>query len=787
MTHIPNIKTKDELPVIALKGVVLFPHLIIPLLFKRPKSMLALEEALKTDRMAVFVAQKNDDNEIDLNNVYNVGTVGRINNMVKLLDGSARIEVEGLKKAKIEKYTSTSPYLKARIKIAESKIVRDVETEALIRHLIDQFKKLSSSSKVMYPDLMAALPTIKDPEQLIELLIFNIDLGIEERQDILETEDIKEALKKISFYLDREMEIVKTEEKVAEETKKQLGKMQKEVFLREQMKSIEKELGVEGEKGEIDVLRRKIKAAGMPKDVEAKAVKELERLEKMPSFSPEVSYLRTYLDWLVELPWSKSTKSKLDIKEAAKVLDEDHFGLEKTKERILEYLAVQKQVGKIKGPILCFVGPPGTGKTSIGKSIARALGRKFHRISLGGVRDEAEIRGHRRTYVGALPGRIIQGVHSTGFRNPVFMLDEIDKIGLDFRGDPSAALLEALDPEQNFAFSDHYLEVPFDLSDVMFITTANVLDTIPPALRDRLEIIEFPGYTEEEKTRIAHDFLIPKLKKEHGIVNGVQFKDDAIAEVIQKYTREAGVRNLEREFAKILRKVVRSLVEKESGRRGKSVKGGFASGGKGNSIEIAKNSVKDYLGPARFSVQLAEEQDEVGIATGLAWTPVGGEVISIEAIRMPGRGRLHLTGKLGKVMQESAMAALSYTRSYLKDQKDTKDFYKYDIHLHVPSGAISKDGPSAGIAMATALVSLFSKRKIHKEVGMTGEVTLRGKVLEIGGIKEKVLAARRAGLKKVIIPKDNEKDLEDIPKDVKRDLKFMFVDKMEEVLKIALR
>jgi ATP-dependent Lon protease len=581
-------------------------------------------------------------------------------------------------------------------------------------------------------------------------------------------------LKKVSFFISREFEIIEAEKNVVKETRKQLGKMQKEVFLREQMKSIEKELGIDGEKGEIDTLRTKIKSAGMPKETEAKALKELERLERMPSFSPEISYLRTYLDWLVELPWSKkSGDKKLELKNSEKILNEDHYGLRKVKERVLEYLAVQKQVGKIKGPILCFVGPPGTGKTSIGKSIARALGRKFIRVSLGGLRDEAEIRGHRRTYVGALPGRIVQGIHTAGTRNPVFMLDEIDKVGIDFRGDPSAALLEALDPEQNFSFSDHYLEVPFDLSDVLFITTANVLDTIPPALRDRLEIIEFPGYTEDEKLHIAKQFLLPKLFREHGLKDKtLTFTDQVLADIIRKHTREAGVRDLERQIATIIRKVTRKIVEKKA--KGK--------------VSVNSKTLHTYLGPIKYSHQEAETKDEVGVATGLAWTPVGGEVLSIEASKMPGRGKLLLTGHLGEVMRESVQAALSFARSQAAKLGIKEDFYKEDIHVHVPSGAIPKDGPSAGIAMATVIISLLTNKPIKKDIGMTGEVTLRGKVLEIGGVKEKVLAAHRAGLKIVVLPEDNKKDIaEDIPREIRRDLKFKFVKDMDEVLKIALK
>lgn len=549
--------------------------------------------------------------------------------------------------------------------------------------------------------------------------------------------------------------------------------MQKELFLREQLKSIEKELGVEDEKGEFEVLRKKVLSAGMPEEVEEKALKELQRLGKMPTFNPEVSYIRTYLDVLAELPWAKKSKEKIDLKEAEKILNEDHYGLRKVKERILEFLAVQKQVGKLKGPILCLVGPPGTGKTSVGQSIARALGRKFVRVSLGGMRDEAEIRGHRRTYVGAMPGRLIQGIQTSKVKNPVFMLDEIDKVGSDFRGDPSAALLEALDPQQNHAFSDHYLEVPFDMSDVMFVATANMLDTIPPALRDRLEIIEFPGYTEDEKFHIAKNFLLPKLFRDHGLKKRqLAFQDAALSDIIRNHTREAGVRELERQLASVIRKVTRKLVESPSMK----------------TITITPASIHSYLGVIKYVHELAEQKDEIGRATGLAWTPVGGELLPIEVLRMPGTGKLLLTGQLGNVMKESGQAALSYARSYAAHHGIKEAFAKEDIHIHIPAGGIKKDGPSAGAAITTALISLLLKKPFRKEVAMTGEVTLRGKVLGIGGLKEKILAAHRAGIKTVIVPEENRKDLEeDIPKEIRRDIKFVFAKTMDDVLKVALK
>ncbi len=774
-----NFIVKDEMPVIALRDVVLFPTLIVPLAVGRPKTMAALEKAMAQDKLAVFVTQKDPSEDVSPENLYSVGTVGRVNMVVKTSGGTARVEVEGIKRVKILNYPKTEPYLSAKIEPLETIKKEDLEIEALLRAVLERFASVSELGKPLPQQFLNLIRSIKDAEQALYLIVYHLYLGIKERQKILEITDIKEALQEVNKHLIKELEILETEKKLAKETRKQLTKMQKEVYLREQMKSIEKELGLAGEKTEFEVFRRKIKEAKMSKEVEAKAMKELERLEKMPSFSPEVAYIRTYLDWLVELPWSRNTKGKIDIKKAVKILDQDHYGLDKVKERILEFLAVQKQVGKIKGPILCFVGPPGTGKTSIGQSIARALGRKFLRISLGGIRDEAEIRGHRRTYVGALPGRIIQGIHSVKVNNPVFMLDEVDKIGYDFRGDPSAALLEALDPEQNFSFSDHYLEAPFDLSNVLFITTANILDTIPPALRDRLEVIEFPGYTEHEKFHISKEFLTPKIFKEHGVADIIKFNDDAAKEIIRKYTREAGVRDLERQLAKIVRKTVRNLVENNK---------------KTEKITVDLASLRKFLGPERYLSQLAEKRDEIGVATGLAWTSVGGEVMSVEVTRMPGKGKLEMTGHLGNVMRESAKTALSFSRAFASKMNSNverddvlKDFYSYDIHIHVPSGAIPKDGPSAGITIATALVSLFSGLKVRKDVSMTGEVTLRGKVLGIGGIKEKVLAAHRAGIKNVILPKDNEKDLDEVPKEIKKDLKFIFAEQMGDVLKAALK
>ena len=769
-----NIIIPEELPLVALKNTVLFPKVVVPLIVQRPKSVGALDNAMTKDRLVLFVTQRNTEDNVERNDMFTTGTVGRIVSVFKLPDGSSKIDVEGLVRARITEFTSETPFFKVKVEPFPIMLRNNLEEKAFLRRAIEQFKMVSEvrSFPTILPEIIYMMMQLKDTEQIISLMTVNMNLAIEEQQRILELQSSVDALRELNVNLIREQELMEAEKNVTKETKKQIGKMQKELFLREQLKSIEKELGVEDEKEEIDVLKSKIMTAGMPKEVQDKAVKELVRLGRMPSFNPEVSYLRTYLDWLVELPWSKKTKEKINLKEAEKILNEDHFGLNKVKERILEYLAVQKQVGKLKGPILCFVGPPGTGKTSIGQSIARALGRKFIRVSLGGLRDEAEIRGHRRTYVGALPGRIIQGIHNSKAKNPVFMLDEIDKVGMDFRGDPSAALLEALDPRQNHAFSDHYLEVPFDLSDVLFVATANTLDTIPPALRDRLEVIEFPGYSEEEKFRIAKNFLLDKLYKDHGLKKrSLVFQDSALMDVVQKHTREAGVRDLERQLATIIRKVTKKLVESPTTK----------------SITITKDAIHKYLGPVKYTHQLAETKDEVGVVTGLGWTPVGGEVFFIEVAKMPGKGKLILTGQLGNVMKESAQAALSFARAYAAKKGVKEDFTKIDIHIHVPAGAIRKDGPSAGTAITTALVSLLLGKSARKDVAMTGEVTLRGKVMEIGGLKEKVLAAHRAGIKTVIAPVENKKDIDDIPPEVKKDLKFVFVKTMDDVLKTALK
>lgn len=771
---INNIIIPEELPVIALKNTVLFPKIVIPIIIQRPKSIGALEFAQAHNRLVLFVTQKNSEDDITRNDLFEVGTIGRIVSVFRLPDGSSKIDVEGLVRARVTGFVAEEPFLRVNAE-PMALIIRDsLDEKAILRRAIEQFRVISEarSFPTILPEIIYMMSQLKDTEHIASLMTVNLNLEVENQQRILELESMLDILRQLNMYLSREVQILETEKSVVKETKKQIGKMQKELFLREQLKSIEKELGVDDEKDELVGIRAKIMSAGMPKDVQEKALKELNRLGKMPAFNPEGSYIRSYLDLLSELPWSKKTKEKINLKEAEKILNEDHYGLPKVKERILEYLAVQKQVGKLKGPILCLAGPPGTGKTSIGQSIARALGRKFARVSLGGLRDEAEIRGHRRTYVGAMPGRLIQGIQNVKVKNPVFMLDEIDKVGSDFRGDPSSALLEALDPQQNHAFSDHYLEVPFDLSDVLFVVTANRLDTIPPALRDRLEIIEFPGYTELEKFHIAKNFLLPRLFKDHGLKKrSLNFQDSAVMDIIRNHTREAGVRELERQLATVIRKITRKLVESSSTK----------------TISVSKATVDTYLGPIKYTYDVAEQKDEIGRATGLAWTPVGGDLLSIEAIRMPGTGKLILTGQLGIVMKESAQAALSWARAYAARNGVKEDLRKEDIHLHAPSGGIKKEGPSAGIAITTTLVSLFLKRPVRKEVAMTGEVTLRGKVLSIGGLKEKVLAAHRAGIKTVVAPFDNKKDLIDIPKEIQRDIKFFFVKTMDEVLKIALK
>lgn len=772
------VKLKPTMPVGPLRDTVIFPGQAVPIISGRPKSKAAVDSAWNTDKLIVFVTQKNhrieDPGEKDL---YSVGTVCNIRRVVKNADGEYTLSAEGVARVYIKNFIQTEPYLEAEIEEIPELYEKTEQIEALARSVRDQVKRfIELAGNPMFDPANFANWSLftygDDPNQLVNAIAQAIDFKTIDKQQILEMVSVTERLQRVSELLAKEIRIMEISQKISSQTQERVSRMTKEAILREQMRSIEEELGESNENQEIKDFELKIKKSGMPKEVLEKARKELSRLAKMSTYNPEAGYIRNYLEWLTDLPWKGTGSKSVDLKKAEAILDEDHYGLKKVKERILEYLAVHKLSGKMRGSILCFAGPPGTGKTSIGKSIARALNRKFVKISLGGIRDEAEIRGHRRTYVGSMPGRIIQGIKQSGTTNPVFMLDEIDKVGTDFRGDPSAALLEALDPEQNSAFSDHYLEVPFDLSNVMFITTANILDTIPPALRDRLEIIRYAGYTQDEKFHIARKYLVPKVVESHGLSKAnIEFEDNAIHAVIEEYTREAGVRNLEREISSILRKVARKIAEGE----------------KAKSFKITVEDVHKFLGPVKFLPQLAEIEDTVGMTTGLSVSEAGGNVLFIEVTLMPGKGGIILTGQLGDVMKESAQAAMSYVRAHWRELGlPEKFFQKTDVHVHVPEGAIPKDGPSAGIALTTAIVSAYTKVPVRKEVAMTGEVTLRGRVLEIGGLKEKVLAAHRAGVKTVIAPADNQKDLEDIPEFVIRDLRFVWVKHMDDVLKVAL-
>lgn len=764
-------------PLVPLREGVVFPHTEAVLTFGRPKSNAGVEAAFRTDRLIVFVTQKNPRaNEPGFNDVYTVGTLCSIERVLKT-DGEINALVKGMTRVKILKLEATDPFLTAVVEELPEVTESSDEMTALTNLVSNSFKKAVNLGKsvdfLMFMRLMGGVAA----SELADQVATNLDINTFRKQFLLEELNVKKRLQAVADHLTQELKILEIEQSIYAKTQKKFDKSMRENVLRERMRTIQKELGEDEEDKDIKEYKEKIAKANMPATVQERAVKELDRLKQMHMYNPEAGYLRTYLDWLCELPWSFSTPNQVTVKAAEKILEEDHYGLKEVKERILEYLAVmqlkkkQKVKAKTTGPtILCFVGPPGVGKTSIGRSIARALKRKFVKMSLGGIRDEAEIRGHRRTYVGALPGRIIQGIKTAGSNNPVFMLDEIDKVGNDFRGDPSAALLEALDPEQNTEFSDHYLEVPFDLSQVMFITTANILDTIPPALRDRLEVIRFSGYTADEKEAIGKKYLISKAMVNNGLDSAkVKLLTVTLKKIIDSYTREAGVRNLEREINKVMRKIAKKIAS-----------------GKKSLFAVTVKQLDDYLGPAKFLPVLKEKRDEVGLATGLAWTQSGGDVLFIETSVMPGKGRITLTGQLGEVMKESAQAAISYIRSRWQQLKLPKDFYyKNDIHIHVPEGAVPKDGPSAGITMATALISALTKRKVKKTVAMTGEITLRGRVLEIGGVKEKVIAAHRAGITTVILPKTNQRDLKDVPDKVKREIRFHFVSHLDEVLRIA--
>jgi ATP-dependent Lon protease len=767
------VRVPSNLGIIPLRDTVIFPYMIAPLVIGRARSLHLIDEAANADRMVALATQHQPDTETPVpGDLHQVGTAATILKMLKFPDGSTRVLVQGTSRIRIGSYVQEQPYLRADIEGVPELSDTTVETQALLRSVSDIFAKIVGHSPHLPDELQVAVMNIDNPSRAADLIASNINLSTLEKQEILETFDTKERLARLMTFLNRELQVLELGSKIQSQVKTELDKSQREYYLREQLKAIRRELGESDERTiEIEELQQKIEAAKMPDDAKQTAEKELDRLAKMPPQAAEYTVSRTYLDWLVTLPWSEGTKDVVDVPKAKKILDADHYDLDKVKERILEFLAVRKLKKETKGPILCFVGPPGVGKTSLGKSIARALGRKFTRISLGGIRDEAEIRGHRRTYVGALPGRIIQGIRKAGSNNTLFMLDEVDKIGADFRGDPAAALLEVLDPEQNAFFSDHYLEVPFDLSKVMFITTANVLVTVPPALLDRMEVIDLPGYTDEEKVEIARVYLVPRQKESHGLTDGhIEFEDDAIRLLISEYTREAGLRNLEREIGNISRKVARKVAEGEK-----------------RKIKVTTERVHEFLGPRKFFRDVAERTMVPGVATGLAWTEAGGDIIFVESSLMKGGKSLTLTGRLGEVMRESAQASLTYVRSRASDLKIEDGFYdNHDLHVHVPHGGVPKDGPSAGVTIATSLVSLLTGRPVRADVAMTGEITLKGKVLPVGGIKEKILASRRAGIKKVILPRRNEKDLSEVPDIVKDGLEFMFVDSLEEVFKKAL-
>lgn len=767
-----EIQIPDVLPILPLRDFVVFPYMVTPLIIARPKSMRLVDHVMETNKLIGLVAQRQPEiEEPDADVLYRYGTAAYILKTLRFPDGSLRILVQGISRIKIVKFVQKEPFFMSRVKRLHDKLVMNLEIQALARNIANQFYRISLLVPNLPDELQIAVMNMDDPGRLTDLLASNLNLSLYEREDILELLDVKNRMEKLTVYLNREVEVLEVGSKIQTQVQSEMGKNQRDFYLREQLKAIQRELGESDERtAEINELRNKIDQANMPETVEKEALRELERLAKMPPGAAEYTVSRTYIDWLINLPWAISTEDNLDINEAEAILNEDHYDLEKVKVRILEYLAVRKLKKDMKGPILCFVGPPGVGKTSLGRSIARALGRKFIRISLGGVRDEAEIRGHRRTYIGSLPGRIIQGIKTAASNNPVFMLDEVDKIGQDFRGDPSSALLEVLDPEQNFSFSDHYLDVPFDLSKVLFITTANYLDPIPPALRDRMEVIELPGYTLEEKIHIAFKYLIPKQLDEHGLKRKfVQFQKNAVKHIISVYTREAGLRNLEREIAKICRKIAKRIAS-----------------GDIEKILITRTNLSEFLGPERFYSEIAERITEPGIATGLAWTPYGGDILFVECSLMKGQKGLLLTGQLGDVMKESAQAALTYVRSKSEKLKiDKKLIEEGELHIHVPAGSIPKDGPSAGVTMVTAIISLLKNMKINNTVAMTGEITLRGKVLPVGGIKEKLLAAKRAGIKSVILPSKNENDLAELPEEVKSSLKIHLIDTIDEALKIV--
>jgi ATP-dependent Lon protease len=768
-----RIDLPTEVPILPVRDTVFYPFVVSPIIIGREKSIRLVEDALVRDKIIALFSQK-DSNAEDpqVTDLYDMGTIVLILKMLKFPDGSLRLIVQGLGRAKLKGIVQAEPYLKGRVEVLEEVEERSLEVQAMMRNVLSLFQKLVNLAPYLSEEVYIAAMNIESPNKLCDFISSNLTLDVRIKQELLETIDIKNRLERLTLYLTEELAVLELGSKIQSQVRTEVDRTQKEFFLRKQMEAIQRELGEGDEKTiELNELKIKIKDAKMPPEVEKEAERELLRLLKMPFAAAEYTVSRTYLDWLIALPWSKATADMLDIAKARQILDEDHYDLEKVKQRILEYLAVRKLRPEAKGPILCFIGPPGTGKTSLGRSIARALGRKFVRISLGGIRDEAEIRGHRRTYVGSLPGRIIQGIRRAESNNPVFMLDEIDKIGEDFRGDPASALLEVLDPEQNNTFSDHYLDVPFDLSRVIFIATGNILDPVPPALRDRMEVLELPGYTQNEKLLITQKYLIPRQTKEHGLTDAnIEFTQAGVLKIITSYSKEAGLRNLEREIAGVCRKVATKVAE------------GLAS-----KVVVTEQNIQEFLGPQKFIPEMAEKKDAIGVATGMAWTPMGGEILFIESSKMRGNKGLTLTGQLGDVMKESAQAALSYIRSHAKDLDIADDFFEtMDIHVHVPAGAIPKDGPSAGVTMATSLVSLLTDRAVKHDLAMTGEITLRGEVLPIGGIKEKVLAAHLAGIKTVVLPKQNEGDLEDIPQEIREKIKFVLVDKLADVLQEAL-
>src|SRR5881227_999533 len=770
-----QLQIPDELPLLPLRDIVIYPFMIVPLFVSREKSIRAIDEALGEHRMILLTCQKDlDKEEPQQDDLYKVGTVAVIMRMLKLPDGRIRILVQGVSRAQVKSVDTDGDFLRASLQVMpeEPAPERSLEVEALMRNVRASMEKAANLGKNISPEVMAIIANLDDAGRLGDLSASNLELRVEDAQSVLEIADTTARLRRVNDILNKEIEVLTVQQEINTQARADIDRSQREFYLRQQMKAIQTELGEGNELAEeVQQFREKIETAKMPKPAEDETLRQLKKLERMHPDAAETATLRNWLEIMTDLPWSKSSKDNLDLHKAEKILNEDHYGLEKVKERILEALAVRKLKPKPKGPILCFVGPPGVGKTSLGKSIARALGRKFVRMSLGGVHDEAEIRGHRRTYVGALPGRIIQSIHQAGTNNPVFMMDEVDKIGADFRGDPSSAMLEVLDPEQNHSFRDNYLGVPFDLSNVMFITTANMLDPIQPAFRDRMEIIQLSGYTEEEKVEIANRHLIPKQIAQHGLKKSqIQFTDQGLRAIINLYTQEAGLRNLEREIAAVCRKVAKQVAIGEKKNR-----------------KIHTDNLDQFLGRPKIFQEELLKSDQVGVATGLAWTPVGGDVLFVEATAMKGRGGLTLTGQLGDVMKESAQAALSYARSHAKELGISEDFFsKHDIHVHVPEGAIPKDGPSAGVTMVTAILSLLTGKAVHRKIAMTGEITLRGEVLPVGGIKEKVLAARRAEIDTVILPSLNKRDLEDVNETIRQEMKFVLVDDVKSVFKAAL-